>query len=153
MSTLLDTNILTRAARPGDPMHGAAVDAIDELRRQREILCLVPQNHYEFWAVATRPSAHNGLGMAPPQAQSELTRLKALFTLLDETPAVFRQWEQLVTQYQVSGKNAHDAHLVAAMMVHGVGRILTFNVADFQRYQSITALDPQLVVVSKPPTP
>jgi len=153
MSTLLDTNILTRSAHPGDPMYQTAADAVDELRREGELLYLVPQNFYEFWAVATRPKAQNGLGFTPVQARVELTRVKGLFRVLNETPPVFAQWEQLVALHQVKGKNAHDAHLVAAMLVHGVGRILTFNVADFRRFPNITVLDPHQVVASRPPTP
>jgi predicted nucleic acid-binding protein len=153
MNILLDTNILTRAAQPGHPMHRAAVDAVAELRRQGEIFCLVPQNLYEFWVVCTRPAAQNGLGLTPAETQAELSRLKTLFTLLDDTPAIFPQWEQLVTQYQVSGKNAHDARLVAAMMVHGLGRILTFNASDFQRYPPLTVLDPRQVLAAPPSTP
>jgi predicted nucleic acid-binding protein len=42
----------------------------------------------------------------------------------------------------VSGRQTHDAHLVAVMKVHGVARILTFNLADFRRYSGIQALDP-----------
>jgi hypothetical protein len=34
----------------------------------------------------------------------------------------------------VIGSQVYDARLVAAMTVHGVGRILTFNAADFSRY-------------------
>jgi predicted nucleic acid-binding protein len=153
MSTLLDANILTRLAQPSHPMHKTALDSVAELRRKGEVLCIIPQNLYEFWVVVTRPAAQNGLGMSPTQAQSELSRLKALFSLLDETPAILPQWEQLVAQHQVSGKNAHDAHLVAAMMVHRISRILTFNVSDFQRYQSITAVEPHRVLAPPPPTP
>ena len=153
MTTLLDTNILTRMAQTGDPMHINAADATDELRRQGEVLCVVPQNCFEFWVVATRPKAQNGLGFTPPQAQTELARLKGLFTVLDETSDFLPRWEQLVAQYQVSGKNAHDTRLVAAMMVHGISRILTFNVGDFKRYAGIAVLDPQQVVPSRPPTP
>ena len=152
MTTLLDTNVLARAAQPSHAMHRAAVDAVAELLRQAEVLCLVPQNIYEFWAVATRPTAQNGLGMSLVQAQTELARLRAVCSLVDETSAVLLQWEQLVAQYQVSGKNAHDAHLVAAMMVHGISSILTFNVADFRRFQGITVQDPRQVIAAPPPT-
>src|SRR5713226_2377659 len=107
MSTLVDTNILTRSIHKADPMHQLAIDAVDGLRQKGEQLCVVPQNLYEFWVVCTRPTAQNGLGLTPGQAQVELSHLKGLFTFLDETPAVFPRWEQLVTQYQVSGKNAH----------------------------------------------
>jgi len=113
----------------------------------------VPQNFYEFWVVATRPTSQNGLGFAPAQAQAELARLKAVFIFIDDTPAVFPQWERLVVQHQVSGKNAHDARLVAAMLVHGISQILTFNISDFRRYQSIIVLDPTQIVASQPLIP
>jgi hypothetical protein len=48
---------------------------------------------------------------------SELGRLKALFLLLPDTPAVYPEWERLVTAHQVIGKHAHDASLVAVMTV------------------------------------
>jgi hypothetical protein len=74
--------------------------------------------------------------------------LKQLFTLLPDTATLFPEWERLVTQYQVVGKNAHDARLVAAMNVHGINRLLTFNAQDFQRYQGITILSPQQLVAT-----
>ena len=151
MSTLLNTNILTRCAQPAHPMCQPATDALTLLRRQGEELCLVPQNFYELWVVATRPIAVNGLGMTVAQARAEFVALKQLFTVLDEKPAVFARWEQLVAQYQVMGKNAHDARLVAAMLVHGVGRLLTFNTADFQRYQGITVVSPHDVLSPQGP--
>jgi predicted nucleic acid-binding protein len=46
-----------------------------------------------------------------------------------------------VADYRVSGKNAHDARLVAAMVVHGIDSILTFNAQDFVRYREIRVLD------------
>ena len=150
MNTLLDTNILARAAQTGHSMQRLALDAMAELRRQGETLCLVPQTIYEFWVVCTRPTAQNGLGLSPTETQAELSRLKTLFTILDDTPAIFPQWEQLVMQHQVRGKSAHDARLVAAMMVYGLNRILTFNVSDFQRYQTLTVLEPQQVVAGPP---
>ena len=39
-----------------------------------------------------------------------------------------------------SGKQVHDANIVATMLAHGVGRLLTFNVADFQRFVPPTEL-------------
>lgn len=150
MSTLLDTNILGRAAQPGHSMQHLALGAMAELRRQGETLCVVPQSIYEFWVVCTRPTAQNGLGMSPAEAQAEISGIKSLFTILGDTPAILPQWEQLVIQHQVRGKNAHDARLVAAMLVHGLGRILTFNVGDFQRYPSLTILEPQKVVAPTP---
>jgi predicted nucleic acid-binding protein len=152
MSTLLDTNMVARCAQPTHPLCQPATDALTRLRYQGEQLCLVPQNFYEFWVVATRPTAQNGLGFTIAQAQAEMIRLRSLFTVLDDTPAVFPEWERLVVAHQVSGKNAHDARLVAALRVHGVTQLLTFNKADFQRYPGVTVVSPQ-DILSPPATP
>jgi predicted nucleic acid-binding protein len=45
----------------------------------------------------------------------------------------------------VSGVQVHDARLVAAMRVHGVKRILTFNERDFARYADVEAVHPRSV--------
>ena len=52
-------------------------------------------------------------------------------------PAIYVEWKSLVTQHAVMGKKAHDARIVAAMKVHNVSHLLTFNRADFKRFQGI----------------
>jgi predicted nucleic acid-binding protein len=146
MSVLLDTNILTRSSEPRHPLHRFAVDAVAALLQHGEDVFLVPQNFYEFWSVVTRPVAQNGLGLSTSQAAVEVARLHADFSVLADLPAVLPVWEQLVAQHQVAGKSAHDAHLVAAMLVHGIDRLLTFDKADFARYQQIIAISPEDVV-------
>ena len=78
----------------------------------------------------------------------ELNKLTDLLTIVDDTPVILPAWRKLVIQHQVIGKNAHDAWLVAAMIVHKIERILTFNIADFQRYKEIEAVSPMDVVKS-----
>lgn len=142
MAILIDTNILLRSLQPHHP-HCAIVErAVSVLRTANEALTVAAQNLIEFWAVATRRESENGLGMTVEAAARELTQIKRLFSLLPETPPVFEEWERLVTTYRVTGKNTHDARIVAAMSVHGVSRILTFNVQDFTRYPGISAVHP-----------
>jgi predicted nucleic acid-binding protein len=49
--------------------------------------------------------------------------------------------------YGVSGVQVYDARLAAAMIVHNVTHILTFNTSDFARYapEGIVAVDPTIV--------
>jgi predicted nucleic acid-binding protein len=143
MAVLIDTNILLRLVQPHHP-HCAAVErAVSVLRSRKETLNVVPQNLIEFWTVATRPEGSlNGAGMTIDVAMRELAILKRLFPMLPESSAVYERWERLVTTYRVSGKNTHDARLVAAMEVHGIGKILTINVQDFNRYKDIEVMHP-----------
>jgi predicted nucleic acid-binding protein len=148
MTVLLDTNILTRGAQPHHPQHQPAVNSVTTLRQKGESLCLAPQNLYEFWVVATRPVGENGLGMTPATAQTELTQLKSLYRIVDDTPAVLPEWERLVLDYQVIGKTAHDTRLVATMIIHQITHVLTFNRTDFQRYREIIVISPESVLTS-----
>jgi predicted nucleic acid-binding protein len=151
MSVLLDTNIPGRMAEAGHPQQQIAIDAVAALISRGDSPCLVPQVLYEFWVVATRPVAANGLGLSAAEAEAEISRLETLYPIFQDSPAIYPEWKRIVAAHQVLGRTAHDARLVAAMAVHGVTHILTFNPAHFSRFPGIVALDP--VSLLAPPTP
>jgi predicted nucleic acid-binding protein len=143
---LADTNILLRSLQTSHPVYGDVARAVDFLLARGDELCVIAQNLIEFWAVATRPIANNGLGLTLTRATQELTNLKASFPVLPNTADILPEWEQLVVKHQVLGKQVYDARLVAAMRVHSVTHLLTFNIADFKRFPDITAASPQTIV-------
>ncbi len=145
MSVLVDTNILCRIADPHHPQNAAAAESVKRLLSTGETLLVVPQNIYEFWVVATRPIENNGLGMSTSDAKTKLDELLIVLEMLPEIPAIFPEWQRLVAELDCKGKPAHDAHLFAAMIVHDVKEILTFNIRDFIRYPGIVILDPREV--------
>ena len=85
---------------------------------------------------------NNGLGWGVDRAEQELATLRNLFVVLADSDAVLADWERLVVQHLVIGKQAHDAHLVASMLVHRVTHLLTFNDSDFKRFAEITVINP-----------
>jgi len=86
---------------------------------------------------------NNGLGLLPAQASRILSRIESsVLRLSDSVDTVYAEWKKLVTVHGVSGKTAHDARLVAAMNVHGISHVLTFNVRDFERYSGLVAIEP-----------
>jgi predicted nucleic acid-binding protein len=146
---LVDTNVLIRTLQPQHALYFIADRAIRILPSQGRTLHIVAQNPIELWVVATRPLGENGLGMSPAAAIEELERLKGLFLLLPETPAIYPAWETLVSLHAVSGKPAHDARLVAAMQVHGLTGILTFDKSGFSRFPGIEVLQPHEVLAKE----
>jgi predicted nucleic acid-binding protein len=50
-----------------------------------------------------------------------------------------------VAAHGVLGAKVHDAWLAAAMKAHGIAQVLTFNVADFARFERIESVDPRSV--------
>jgi predicted nucleic acid-binding protein len=145
---LVDTSTLLRSLQIRHSQYAVAINAIRVLPSQGVELQIVAQNLIELWVVATRPQDLNGLGMAPDSATDEIARIKSMFVLLPETPAIYGAWEDLVTRYQVRGKPAHDARLVAAMQVHRVSSILTFDTTGFARYSGIEVVHPSEVAAS-----
>lgn len=148
MRVLLDTNILTRGAQPAHPHHRLAVSAVTRLIADEADVCLTTQVLYEFWAVATRKLAENGLDLTTAEAHQRTAELTSSFALLHDTPEVFHAWLDLVLRHDVKGKVSHDARMVAAMLVHSVGHVLTFNVADFARFSNISVLSPEQVTAA-----
>jgi predicted nucleic acid-binding protein len=144
MAVLTDTNIFLRLLQPHHPHCQIAGQALDFLRAREEVLNITSQNLIELWAAATRPFAENGLGLTVEQATKELEQIKRFWGLLPDVP-LYEERERVVKMHRVSGRNAHDARLVAAMHVHGIEKILTFNVKDFVRFGDITVLDPASV--------
>ncbi|MBY0513898.1 MAG: hypothetical protein K2P78_08305 [Gemmataceae bacterium] len=149
--TLLDTNVLVRYTSPADPAYTLAGAVVQHLMDTGEDLCVVPQSLYEYWVVATRPAANNGLGQSPAECAANVDRFLGAFHFFPDTQDVFTAWNALVRAHQCRGKVAHDARFVAAMAVHHIDTLLTFNVADFTRYPGITVRDPAAVAAALPP--
>lgn len=139
----VDTNILLRSAEPSHPTHHIAVNSVKVLLDNNTRVCLIAQNLIEFWNVATRPIENNGFGWTPAKTDVEISRLESLLTILPDTHSIFREWRKLVIDNSVIGKQVHDARIVAAMNVHRVTKLLTFNLKDFKRFQHIILIDPK----------
>src|SRR5438876_1057874 len=146
MLVLADTGILLRLINRMDPLHPVVRSAVRSLRRRGDAPVTAFQNAAEFWNVCTRPaSARGGFGLSVAETQKRLRLIERLVGILPDTPAAYPLWKQLVVANAVSGVQAHDARLVALMLVSGLTHILTLNVSDFQRYPGITAISPQSI--------
>ena len=125
-------------------MHGEARDCVRLLLRRKDSLQVVPQVLFEFWVVATRPVANNGLGLTVENVKRKLEKAESFFELLPDTQAIYHEWLRLVHAYLVVGVGAHDARIVAAMKSHGATHLITFNTDDFRRFNNteITVVTP-----------
>ena len=153
MATLLDTGILLRLVDKKDALHAPVEEAVNLLIARQEDLVITTQNIAELWNVATRPLANNGLALLPTDvAKLYDDTIEPACAVLVETkflPVVLRR---LLTQYNVIGKQVHDARLVAMMLVWQVDNLLTLNDRDFRRYEpeGITIITPDSL---SPPSP
>ncbi|MGB7189649.1 MAG: PIN domain-containing protein [Acidobacteriaceae bacterium] len=145
---LVDSNILIRWVQPADPDYPVVEAALAALVNSGTVLCYTSQNLAEFWNASTRPVARNGYGLSPAETDGRVRLFESRLRLLPDSRAVHEAWRRLLVDYGVSGVQVHDARLVAAMRVHGVPSILTFNTKDFARFTGIEAVHPRDVAHS-----
>ena len=145
MPYLVDTPLLLRLANPSDPQYAVADNAVSRLENQGETLHIAPQNLVEFRNGATRPVVVNGLGLPLSDAEKLAEEFEKKFLLLPETPEIFPAWKTLVKAAGVTGKQVHDARLVAICHVYGISHILTFNVRHFAQ---LAKFGPGVIIVN-----
>lgn len=156
MRILTDSGVLLRLHHPPDPLRTVVERAVRALRFRQDEPVVAFQNLTEFWNVCTRPkTARGGFGLSQAETERRLGVIELGFPRLDEPPAAYPNWRQLVVAHQVQGKQVHDARLVALMMACGITHILTLNGPDFARYPGITVVDPATFAAggSPPVTP
>ena len=148
MRYLIDSGILLRLIDTQDPHHPLVQSAFESLGNRADDLYITTQNVAELWNVATRPQENNGLNLSPAAVsalfQQAIEPFCAIVTEPESLPSEFRR---LLLQYNVVGKQVHDARLVAMMLASQVESILTLNDRDFRRYEpeGITIVTPSVV--------
>jgi hypothetical protein len=70
-------------------MHMVARNAVIKLQASGDRLVIVPQNIYEYWVVATRPIANNGLGFSAKHTESTVDAFLETFSLLRDERGIF----------------------------------------------------------------
>ncbi len=141
---LLDTNVLLSATTPARSLHKPALRALNDWPNDGIDICTSGQLLREYLVVATRGLEINGLGLSIAEALANRDVLEARMRFLEETHAVALRLRQLMQSAACSGKQVHDANVVATALGHGVERILTENTEDFARFGNfveVVALD------------
>lgn len=131
---VLDTNVLLAATDQARPEHHDAVATLSTWPASGLTLYTSGQILREYLAVATRPVQSNGLGMAREEALANVRALRTRLNLLAEDVKVSDRLLELLVDVPCVGKRVHDANIVATMLVHGVGTVVTMNLADFVRF-------------------
>jgi predicted nucleic acid-binding protein len=142
VAVFVDTNVLIFSVQNGHPWREAAIVAIEQVLAADDQVCVLPQNIAEFWNVCTRPADRNGLGLSPEETEQRLKGIDMILTVLHDSAEVYLRWRQLLVRHSVRGVQVHDARIAAAMQVHGIAKLLTFNPRDFGRYDGVTPIRP-----------
>lgn len=134
---LLDTNVLLAATDEDRASHHHALAVLNEWPTDGVTLHVSGQVLREYLAVASRPIEVNGLGLRMEDALTNVEAVLARTTLVDETAAVADQLRELLRFVNCTGRQVHDANVVATMLTHGIGAVVTEDIGDFARFDAM----------------
>jgi predicted nucleic acid-binding protein len=140
---LLDANVLVYLASPSSPQSTVCQAAVERIIEHGDRPAISAQVLYEFWCVATRPAAANGLGWPVSEARRAIAGFRREFDVLHDSPEVLDIWLDLVVTCNLKGKRIHDAHLLATMKANRVSTLLTFNASDFPAVSGLAIQTPE----------
>lgn len=137
---LIDTSVLVAVCDLGRP---DVARACSEFIESRSDLCVSTQVLREYAVVATRPVEMNGLGLSTADTLENIRRLCEFAPLLSGGRSEHEMLVDLLEAHPVTGKRIHDANLVATALAHGLAKIATLNVSDFEGFtDTVTLVDP-----------
>ncbi len=139
---VVDTNVLLAATDRSRAAHAAALAFLNEDERR---LALTPQIVREYLAVSTRPLEANGFGLAGVDAVANVGQFLEDMVLLAEDSVATSHLMDLVGAHAVTGKQVHDANLVAVALAHHASAIVTDNVRHFARFADLITVEPLVV--------
>ena len=131
---VLDTNVLLAATDEARADHRDAVASLNAWPASGVALYTSGQILREYLAVATRSVDHNGLGLERSAAVANVRALRQRLRLLAEDGKVADRLLEVLDTIVCTGKQVHDANVVATMLVHGIETVVTSNVDDFTRF-------------------
>jgi predicted nucleic acid-binding protein len=138
---VVDTNVLIYALDTVAPQHAAARTLLEAARTEAATLYVTSQILCEFYSVMTNPRR-----VARPRTADEaMTVLSDMLTFLHVLPVPANTIDRLLDLLRrrpVTGSDVFDLHIIAAMQANSIGRIYTFNLADFEAFPELSVVTP-----------
>jgi predicted nucleic acid-binding protein len=136
----VDTNCLIYAQQSQSPFHAVATDRLQDLVTNGHPLWISRQVLREYLVVMSRPGSVS-VPVAIADLVADVQSFESQFNIAEDGPVVMSHMLTLLTSIPCSGKQVHDANVVATMLTHGIPQLLTHNVSDFNRFSGqITVL-------------
>jgi predicted nucleic acid-binding protein len=137
----IDTNVLVYANQANATEHVRATSLVRDAEARSAALWISRQVLREYLSAVTRSQAA-GPALSLQIAVTRVRWFAQRFRVADETAEVTGNLLSLLDSVPAAGKQVHDANIVATMLAHGIRHLLTFNVADFRRFEAFITIEP-----------
>jgi len=135
----VDTNVLVYANVIETPLHEQALAAINAAHQAGRTIWISRQVIREYLVTMTRPQAFENLPKA--RVLEQIDQFVDRFQVADDTAAVTEQLVKLMGDFQIGGKQIHDANIVATMQAYAIPALLTHNTKDFERFGEVIRIE------------
>ncbi len=135
----VDTNILVYANIIETPLHESALAAVTTAHKAGRSLWISRQIIREFLVTLTRPQTFENLPKAIVFEQVD--QFIERFEVADDIVAVSEHLIKLMRDFNIGGKQVHDANIVATMLAYHIPCLLTHNVKDFKRFEGLIKIE------------
>ena len=135
----IDTNVLVYANVIETPLHQQALTTINTAYKEGRTIWISRQVLREYLVTMTRPQAFLNLPRETVLAQA--TQFIQRFEVANDTAAVTKQLIRLMGDFQIGGKQIHDANIVATMLAYNIPCLLTHNGKDFKRFGEVIRIE------------
>jgi len=138
----VDTNILVYARRAEMPFHNAARDLLRQLSEGETAWAVPWPCLYEYVRVVTHPRVFD----PPTTLEAALSDVEHLLSspavvMIGEGPGHFGAMRQALVSSGATANLAHDAHIAALSIEHGVRELWTAD-RDFSRFPGLRVRHP-----------
>ena len=142
MTATVDVNVLLHSSDESSSFHAKALELIERLARETELL-------YLFWPVVMgylRVATHAAIFPRPLALDAAIANVEQLLTLshvrtTGESEGFWPAYLATTSGMVVRGNLVPDAHLASLMRENGVGTLWSHD-RDFRRFEGIRVRDP-----------
>ena len=135
----IDTNILVYANVIETPFHEQALAVLNAAHKAGRDIWISRQVIREYLVTMTRPQAFENLPKTTLLEQVE--QFIERFQIADDTATTTGQLVKLMGDFQIGGKQVHDANIVASMLAYDIPCLLTHNIKDFERFREVVRIE------------
>nr|VFJ91969.1 MAG: Predicted nucleic acid-binding protein, contains PIN domain [Candidatus Kentron sp. LFY] len=135
----VDTNVLVYANVIETPFHEQALTAINAVHQAGRTIWISRQVIREYLVTMTRPQAFENLPKTTVLEQ--VGQFIKRFQVANDTTAVTSQLIELMEDFQIGGKQVHDANIIATMLAYDIPSLLTHNTKAFERFGEVIKIE------------